>query len=624
MNNIISVQDFFRNPNTRNFVLSPDGNHIAFLKNINNRMTLHVSAYNGEYEKILVQPGDRDLVEIFWGNNDIVLYIIDTGGDENNHTYSVSISTGEVRNLTPFQGAFAVASQRLYNDDNCFFLASNKRMASVMDMYKLNITTGEIDMLYENNESFVGFQTDYNDIIRLAFASDGAHTYTYHRKTSDEKFSLLFAPNANEKFTVYNFAEDNRHIYVGAHNGRDKAGIYLFDTETSEFIKEILYDSEFDVALDMPHFGRMLFSRKQRVPICIQYQRDYPTSIAIDDYYKTIFDNVKKYIGSSNINLNLNSVNENETIFTFIASTDKQPKVEYLYNSLTNELRLLKEKSAHLPQEQMCEMKPIKYKSRDGFDIHSYLTLPILTEPKNLPAIILPHGGPNFVRDVWDWNPLVQFLANRGYAVLQPNYRGSDGYGKKFFEICFKQWGRTMQDDITDGVLWLIEQGIADKESIGIMGGSYGGYAALAGVTFTPDLYHCGVSIVGISNLFTFIESIPAYWEPLLKAMYERIGHPELDKEILYNASPLFFADKIRVPMLIAQGANDPRVKQSEADQIVAKLRSSGKEVEYILKENEGHGFQNEENKFELFEVVERFFAKHLGGKSFTNATMLQ
>ena len=256
-------------------------------------------------------------------------------------------------------------------------------------------------------------------------------------------------------------------------------------------------------------------------------------------------------------------------------------------------------------------MEPLSYVSRDGLTINGYLTLPKGVKPQNLPLVVNPHGGP-WVRDEWGYDPEVQFLANRGYAVFQMNYRGSTGYGKSFEHAGYKQWGKKMQDDITDGVNWLIKKGLADKKRIGIYGASYGGYATLAGLAFTPDLYTCGVDYVGISNLFTFLKTIPPYWKPELLMMYERVGHPVKDKNLLEEASPVFHADKINAPLLVIQGASDPRVNINESNQIVSALKKRGIDVIYIVKGNEGHGFRNEENRFEVYEAMEKFFAKYL------------
>jgi dipeptidyl aminopeptidase/acylaminoacyl peptidase len=262
----------------------------------------------------------------------------------------------------------------------------------------------------------------------------------------------------------------------------------------------------------------------------------------------------------------------------------------------------------------MADMKPIQYTSRDGLTIHGYLTLPRGFEAKNLPAVLLVHGGP-WARDTWGFDPEAQFLANRGYAVLQVNFRGSTGYGREFWEISFKRWGKEMQNDLTDGVNWLVDQGIADPDRVGIYGASYGGYAVLAGLAFTPDLYACGVNYVGVSNLFTLLESIPPYWELGRQMFYEMMGNPETEADLLREISPLFHADKITAPLIVFQGANDIRCKKPEADQIVRALRDKGIDVPYMVKDNEGHGFRNEENRFDVYRAMEHFLAQHLGGR---------
>jgi dipeptidyl aminopeptidase/acylaminoacyl peptidase len=299
------------------------------------------------------------------------------------------------------------------------------------------------------------------------------------------------------------------------------------------------------------------------------------------------------------------------TKFIISSGSDKNPGAYYYYDSSTDKLTNLGDLMPWLDASKMSEMKPISYKSRDGLTIHGYLTLPANKIPSNLPVIVNPHGGP-WARDVWGYNPEVQFLANRGYAVLQINFRGSTGYGKKFVEAGNKQWGLKMQDDITDGVQWLIKQGIADAKKVGIYGGSYGGYATLAGITFTPDLYAAAVDYVGVSNIFTLLNTIPPYWESQRKMFYERVGDPVKDKDLLTKVSPVFHADKIKTPLFVAQGANDPRVNKAESDQIVDALKKRGINVQYMVKDNEGHGFANQENRFDFYKAMEEFFEKHL------------
>ena len=306
-----------------------------------------------------------------------------------------------------------------------------------------------------------------------------------------------------------------------------------------------------------------------------------------------------------------NLKSKDETRIIVRTFSDKSRGAYYLYNRLTGELQKLAEVSPWLQETELADMQPIQYQSRDGLTIHGYLTLPKGLDPKNLPVVVNPHGGP-WARDHWGFNPEVQFLANRGLAVLQMNFRSSTGYGKAFWQAGFKQWGRKMQDDITDGVQWLIRQGIADPKRVGIYGGSYGGYATLAGLTFTPDLYAGGVDYVGPSNLFTLLASLPAYWGLELQKFYEMVGDPVKDKALLTEISPLFHVDRIKAPLFVAQGAHDPRVKQAESDQIVAALRKRGVEVTYMVKENEGHGFHNEENRVAFYRAMEAFWGKYL------------
>lgn len=302
---------------------------------------------------------------------------------------------------------------------------------------------------------------------------------------------------------------------------------------------------------------------------------------------------------------------ENERQWVVKTVSDISRGAYFVFDRDSRKITPLGETMPWLQPELMSEMKTISYKSRDGLTIEGYLTIPRGREAKNLPIIINPHGGP-WSRDEWSFDPETQFLASRGYAVFQMNFRGSTGYGRKFWEASFKQWGRKMQDDITDGVHWLTKEGYADPKRVCIYGVSYGGYAALAGVAFTPDLYACAVDYVGVSNLFTFSKTIPAYWKSWLEMQNEMVGHPVKDKALLRAASPVFFVDKIKAPLFVAQGANDPRVNKAESDQIVEALRKRGVQVEYMVKDNEGHGFSNQENRFDFYRAMEAFLAKHI------------
>lgn len=325
-----------------------------------------------------------------------------------------------------------------------------------------------------------------------------------------------------------------------------------------------------------------------------------------------MFHNIEKHLPGFNVGITCSNKNEDKMIV--IAYNDRNSGKYYFYDVAEDNIKQIGELKPWLKEDEMASMIPIRYEARDGLSIEGYLTLPTgydISTAKGLSLVVNPHGGP-WHRDIWGFNSEVQFLANRGYAVLQMNFRGSTGYGRSFKEKSYKQWGRAMQDDITDGVNYLIDKGIVNKDKIAIYGASYGGYATLSGITKTPDLYACAIDYVGVSNLFTFMKTIPPYWEPLLEMMYEMVGDPEKDKEIMKECSPVYNVDKIKTPLFIAQGANDPRVNKAESDQMVEALRKNGVNVDYMVKYDEGHGFHNEENRFDFYRAMERFLEKYI------------
>ncbi|MCK4638312.1 MAG: S9 family peptidase, partial [Bacteroidales bacterium] len=398
------------------------------------------------------------------------------------------------------------------------------------------------------------------------------------------------------------FTFDNKNIYATSNLGRDKSAAIIFDIANGKEL-EVLYENPvYDVS-------RMSYSRKYKKIWAAYFTSWKMERHYFDNDFKQLLERLKKDLGQYEIGIT--DYTKNEDKFIIRTSSDRSLGTYYLYDKNTDKLEKIHEISPWINEDDMAVMKPIKYTARDGYIIDGYLTLPKGVEPQNLPVIVNPHGGP-WYRDSWRFNPEIQFLANRGYAVLQMNFRGSTGYGKKFWESSFKQWGLAMQNDITDGVNWLIEQGIADPDKIAIYGGSYGGYATLQGLVVNPTLYAAGVDYVGVSNLFTFLKTIPPYWKPLLDMMYEMIGNPVIDSVQFAATSPALNANKIMAPLFVAQGANDPRVNINESDQIVEALKKRGIDVEYMVKDNEGHGFRNEENRFDFYRAMEKFRAKHL------------
>jgi dipeptidyl aminopeptidase/acylaminoacyl peptidase len=514
---------------------------------------------------------------------------------------AVDVAGGEPVDLTPFDKVRAEILDDRYDDDNEMIVGLNKRNAEVFDAYRLDLNSGELTLIAENPGNVTNWVTDHSGCIRLAIVTDGVSTSILHRANEAAAFQNVITTNFKEQIAPLFFDFDNKLLFASSNIGRDKSAIVRLDPATAKEDGIIFQHPEVDVA-------GLGWSRKRKVYTEVQFITWKRERKFFDAETETIFAELTSRLPGYEIDLQ--SYNRDENIFVVAAWSDRTQGVRYLYERETGTLTKLAEIAPWLDENELAEMRPISYRSRDGLTINGYLTLP-RGGGKNLPLVVHPHGGP-WARDIWGYNPEVQFLANCGYAVLQMNFRGSVGYGRSFWEASFRQWGKTMQDDVTDGVKYAIEQGIADGKRVAIYGGSYGGYATLAGLAFTPDVYACGVDFVGVSNLFTFLKTIPPYWKPMLDMFYEMVGNPDKDKALLTEASPVLHADAIRAPLLIAQGAQDPRVNIDESDQMVAALRKHGIPVEYIVKDNEGHGFHNEENRFEFYEAMEKFLEKYL------------
>ena len=605
-NTMIPLKDFFRNPEMSSFSLSPDGKHISYMKpweEGNRMMNVYVRPIGSNDEIRITDASKRSLYGYFWINDNRIAYVQDKGGDENIHIYAVDIDGKNNIDLTPFENIQARITDDLEDDPNFMLVALNKRNPQIHDVYRLNVNNGDMDMIAENPGNISGWGTDHDGKLRIATTSDGVNTSLLYRENEDDDFKSILTTNFKESVSPLFFTFDNKELYVSSNRGRDKSAIFKFDLETAKEGELIFEHDEVDV------YGLMT-SKKRKVITGVSYTTDKRQIHFFDKWRENLQSTLESQL--KGVEVAISGLSKDETKAIVVTYSDRSRGTYYYYDIENDNLTKLADLSPWLNEDDMAFMKPIKYKSRDGLTIPGYLTLPLdYKKGEKLPVVINPHGGP-WARDNWGFNPEIQFLANRGYAVLQMNFRGSVGYGREFWEISFKQWGKTMQDDITDGVNWLIEEGIADPDRIAIYGASYGGYATLAGLTFTPDIYACGVDYVGVSNIFTLLETLPPYWELGRQMMYEMIGNPETEKELLEAASPLFHIDKIKAPLLVAQGANDPRVKQAESDQIVDALKAKGIDVPYILKEDEGHGFYNEENQFDFYQEMEKFLDKHL------------
>ena len=598
---LIPLKDFFKNPTKESYNVSPDGKHLAYLAPYKKRMNVFVDG------KRITSITDRDIHGMFWKGSEYIIYGRDFNGDENDQLFSVNIKSLKTKALSPFKGVKSEVIDDLEDvSDNEILFAMNKENPELFDVYRLNIITGKIDLEVKNFGNVVDWITDHKGVIRIAVCSDGVNTKIYHRADNKSDFKKILDLDFKNSFDPIFFTFDNKNIYAATNVGRDKKVIVEYDLDRKKEIQTIYENNEVDA-------GGLYYSKKRKVLLSVTYYTDRRQRIFLDKEIEGIYKKIESKL-PKDVEVILTSNNKEEDKFVVRTFSDKTLGSYYFYDVKKDSIKKLISVSPWLKASEMCDMIPIQYKSRDGLTIHGYLTVPRVAKAKNLPVVINPHGGP-WVRDHWGFDPEVQFLANRGYAVLQMNYRGSTGYGKKFWQASFKQWGQKMQDDISDGVKWLIDQGIADPKRVAIYGGSYGGYAVLAGLAFTPDLYACGVDYVGVSNLFTFMNTIPPYWKPFAEMNYEMIGDPKKDKELLAKASPVMHVDKIKAPLLVVQGAKDPRVNINESNQMVDALRKRGINVPYIVKANEGHGFRNEENRMDLYKNMEKFLAKYLNKK---------
>jgi dipeptidyl aminopeptidase/acylaminoacyl peptidase len=600
------LRDFFKNPEQSNYQISPDGKTLAFMQPYENRRNIFVQPI----EKVGTKDGikrvtaetARDISGYSFKGNGHVLFTKDFGGDENFHVVSADIATGAIKDLTPHDGARASVVDDLRDDADHILVSHNKRDKKVFDVYRVNVKTGEEKILAENPGNFTGWVTDHAGKLRAATATDGVNTSLFYREKETDAFKSIVTTNFRESVSPLGWTADNKLMYVSSNRGRDKAALFEFDPKSAKEAKLIYEHPVADIT-------SLTWSDARNVITQTIVNVDKVEPVFFDAETERIYKALKVQLAGYELSVQSSTRDEQKMIVA--AFNDRTQGARYLYDVKTNKLTKLGEINPSIAEADMAEMKPVQYISRDGLAIRGYLTLPKGVPAKNLPVIVNPHGGP-WARDNWGFNPEVQFLANRGYAVLQMNFRGSTGFGRKFLEASFKQWGLAMQDDITDGVQWLIKEGVADPKRIAIYGGSYGGYATLSGITKTPDLYAAAVSYVGVSNMFTFMNTIPPYWKPFLEMMKEMVGDAEKDKAQLTATSPALNADKIKTPLFVAQGAKDPRVVKAESDQMVEALRKRGVTVDYMVKDNEGHGFRNQENRFEFYEAMEKFFAKHL------------
>lgn len=610
---VLDREVFFGNPNITNAKISPDGQSIAFLQPYNGILNIWVTQTGqpmSQARPVTMIP-KRPIGSYFWTRDSrYILFLQDQGGDENFHLFAVNpSSTAAPRDLSQFDRVRVRLFSLPKSLPNTVFVGMNDRDERYHDIYKINIDTGERTLVRQNDDCMADAVFDLAGNLRalVKVEPDG----------SIKIFALDGAPprciaecSKHDEITPLRFHKDGKRLYVVSNKGDDAdcSGLLLLNVETGE--TEIVdSDPEHEVDFDGP-----IFSNKTDELVATVYVGDRQRVYWKNPEWKKKFQTLQASLPGGEIVIN--SITSDDSLMTVTAVSDVDPGRCYLYNRTTGHIDFLYATRPSLPSECLSTMKPITYTTRDGLAIHGYLTTPKGVKPQNLPLVVYPHGGP-WSRDYWGYQGMVQFLANRGYAVLQMNFRGSSGYGKQFLNAGNKEWGDAMQNDITDGVHCLIQQGIVDPKRVAIHGGSYGGYATLAGLAFTPDLYAAGISYVGPSNLLTLLSSFPAYWIIGKGQMDERVGNLDdpIDVDRLKRQSPLFSVQNISAPLLVVQGANDPRVKKAESDQIVVALRSLGRQVEYLVASDEGHGFASPTNRLAFSTATEFFLAKHLGGR---------
>jgi dipeptidyl aminopeptidase/acylaminoacyl peptidase len=616
---LIDRELFFGDPEISGAQLSPDGKFIAFVKPFKGTRNIWVKATEAPFDsaKPITNDTKRPVTQYFWSRDGkFILFAQDQGGDENFNVYAVnpadSAAAGQdvpaARNLTEVKGIRAAIYAVPRSEPDAIYIGLNDRDKAWHDLYRVKISTGERTLLRQNTERITSWVFDLKDQLRLATRS-AENGDTEVLRVDEKGFTKVYSCTVFESCGPVRFHKDGARVYFVTNKGTgvDLTRLVLFNPATSA---EELVESD---PLKRVDFGGASFSEVSEDIIATSYTDERTRRYWKDKSFEADYKLLEKKLSGKE--LAFGNSTRDERLWLVTAFSDTEPGERYLFDRQSKKLTLQYRLRETLSRDALAPMKPVRYKSSDGLEIPAYLTLP-KGAAKNLPAILVPHGGP-WARDGWGYNSFAQFLANRGYAVLQPNFRGSTGYGKKFLDAGNKEWGQKMQDDVTWGAKYLIAEGIADPKRIGIMGGSYGGYATLAGVTFTPDVYAAGVAIVAPSNLITLLESIPPYWEPIRKLFYERMGDPTTaeGKAQLMRQSPLTSADKIKTPLLVVQGANDPRVTKRESDQIVIALRDRGFPVEYLVAPDEGHGFARPVNNMAMFASAEKFLAKHLGGR---------
>lgn len=597
----------FGNPEKASPKLSWDGSKLAYLApDKDNVLNVWIKdlADPLKEDRMVTADHKRGIRSYLWQfDNNHILYVQDLDGDENWHLFQTDIQTKETKNLTPYEGSKVDILDYDHKFPHEMLVQINHRNKSIFDVYRIDLKKGSVQLEVENPGHFISWLADHNLQVRAGqfFTKEGATVITVRDHVNAPwKDILTIDPNEIEGSAI-GFTPNNEALYI----------MSSVEGNTSRLFKIPVSGGKLELVVDDPNYDldSVMTNPLNYNLEAVSVDRDKLDWIILDPKLNNDFAQLKKIEGGV-FTISSRTLSNRKWIVGYLS--DQKPTHYYIYDRDQQKATFLFSTQPTLEKYELGVMTPISYKARDGLTIHGYLTLPPNKEPKNLSTVLLVHGGP-WSRDSWGFAPSVQWLVNRGYAVLQINFRGSTGYGKAFLNAGNREWAGKMHTDLLDGKNWMIAKGYSDPSKVAIYGGSYGGYATLVALTFTPDEFCCGVDVVGPSNIITLLKTIPPYWGPLMPRMERRIGKLN-EEDFLKARSPLYKAEFIKKPLLIAQGANDPRVKQTESDQIVAAIRVNKYPVEYLLFEDEGHGFAKPENRLKFYAAVEKFFAQYLGG----------
>lgn len=597
----------FGNPEKAAPEISPDGKYLAYLApDDKNVLQVWVRTIGKKDDQAVTKDEKRGIRQYFWAyDKKHLLYLQDVGGNENFHLFAVNVANKATRDLTPFEGVRAQGVDMDEDHPDSILVGLNKRNKAVFDMHRIDLASGKETLDTENPGTVVGWTTDTDFVVRGATTMnpDGSYDILV-RDSADKDWRKLLHIGPDDQGQAAFFGKDKNDLFVISNHRANASRLLKVDTATA---KESLVaeDKQYDVS-------GVFTEHKTNKPLAVSFTRARTEWQVLDDSVKADFAALAA-MQRGDFSIVSRTVDDQTWIVNY--TVDNTPSSYFVYDRKTKKGEFLFTTLPKLEKMKLATMEPIEYKAQDGLTIHGYLTKPVGVEAKNLPTVLLVHGGP-WARDSWGYSGMVQWLANRGYAVLQVNFRGSTGYGKEFLNAGNKEWAGKMHQDLIDGVNWIVKEGVADPKKIAIAGGSYGGYATLVGLAFTPEVFACGVDIVGPSNIVTLLKTVPPYWAPLKAIFTRRVGDLEKEEDFLTQRSPLYRADQITKPLLIGQGANDPRVKQAESDQIVKAMRDKKKEVQYVVFPDEGHGFARPENRLQFNAIAEEFLAKHLGGRS--------